>query len=113
VSDTPDDFEEFAEPDDPGYGMIMPFLPVQSKGGPHDDNAWVAGYEMGQLDAMLGGAVFDQGQAIRRDNREQADLIAMKHGFVAEFFEYGEEHGEEVREQWIMLRIRRAVQVPE
>lgn len=71
--------------DDFGYDLVMPFLPVQSRGGPHDDDAFVAGYEMGLLDAQLGRSEFDQGRAIRVDNREQADLIAMRHGYVAEF----------------------------
>lgn len=68
-----------------GYDLVMPFLPVQSNGGPHDDAAYVAGYEMGLLDAQLGRTEFDQGRAIRADNREQADLIAMRHGRIAEF----------------------------
>lgn len=95
------------------YGMVMPFLPLKSKGGPYDDDAFVAGYEMGLLDARLGGSVFDQGQAIKRTNREQADLIAMRHGFIAEFTEYSEQHSDEVREQWVMMRVRKAVEVPE
>lgn len=95
------------------YGLVMPFLPVKSKGGPHDDDAFVAGYEMGLLDARLGGSVFDQGQAVRRENREQADLIAMRYGFIAEFIEYDDKFGEEVRQQWVMMRVRKAVEVPE
>lgn len=73
--------------DDEGfsYDLVMPFLPVQSRGGPHDDDAFVAGYEMGLLDAQLGRSEFDQGRAIRADNREQADLIAMRHGYTGEF----------------------------
>jgi hypothetical protein len=74
-----DDGDEF------GYELVMPFLPVQSKGGPHDDAAYVAGYEMGLLDAQLGNSEYDQGRAIHGENREQADLIAMRHGYLAEF----------------------------
>jgi hypothetical protein len=74
-----DDDDEF------GYDLVMPFLPVRSKGGPHDDDAYVAGYEMGLLDAQLSRSTFDQGRAIHGENREQADLIAMRHGYLGEF----------------------------
>lgn len=90
-----DDEQEF------GYDLVMPFLPVQSKGGPHDDNAYVAGYEMGLLDAQLSGSIFDQGRAVHVENREQADLIAMHHGYVAEFTD------QEI-EGWVCMKIRRA-----
>lgn len=66
--------------DDNGFDLVMPFVSVQSKGGPHDDSAFAAGYAMGLLDAELGGSVFDQGRAIRVEDRAQADLIAMRHG---------------------------------
>lgn len=73
-----------AEPDQPAeYGLVMPFLPVKSRGGPHDDDAYVAGFEMGRLDCAL--ALRPKTPlhmtTIRTDNVEQADLIAMNHGF--------------------------------
>jgi hypothetical protein len=72
--------------EDIGYELVMPFQPVISNGGPYDDDAYVAGYEMGRLDAMLAAAKFpDEGQPIHGDNREQADLIAMRHGYMGEF----------------------------
>lgn len=37
----------------PDAELIMPFLPVKSKGGRFDDDAYTAGYEMGVLDARL------------------------------------------------------------
>lgn len=93
------------EPDEFGYDLVMPFLPVQSKGGPHPDDAYVAGYEAGLLDAQLGGSVFSQGRAVHVENREQADLIAMRHGFIAEFTD------EEV-EGWVCMTVHRAVADP-
>lgn len=70
-----------------GYELIMPFLPVQSKGGPYDDAAYVAGYEMGKLDGDLAqaGAHEPLTITVHRDNQEQADLIAMRHGYSTEF----------------------------
>ncbi len=91
-----------ADEEGQGYEMIMPFLPVRSKGGPHDDAAFVAGYQMGLLDAQLGGSIYDQGRAINAECREQADLIAMRHGFIAEFTD------EEI-DGWVCMTLRRAV----
>lgn len=66
------------------YGLVMPFVPVKSRGGPYDDNSYVAGYEMGLLDArlpLLGDWVVQCRFTIHKENLEQADLIAMRHGF--------------------------------
>lgn len=69
--------------------LVMPFVAVATKGGPYDDEAYAAGYEMGRLDVTLerlAGANADPIliTTIQADNREQADLIAMRHGFIAE-----------------------------
>lgn len=71
----------------PSFEMVMPFLPVTSKGGPFDDDAYSAGYEMGLLDGLLGdtytfGLVC---RALRPENQQQADLLAMRHGWRATF----------------------------
>lgn len=76
----------------PQYELLMPFLPVQSRGGPHDDAAYVAGFDMGQLNIALEhldrrmGAV----QMIHEENQAQADLIAMRHNRIASFQPAGE-----------------------
>lgn len=98
MSDEPQDGEF-------NYDLVMPFLPVASKGGPYDDDAFCAGYAMGLLDAELGGSVFGQGRAVLVQNREQADLIAMRHGFIAEFTE-------EQDPNWVSMTVRRAVSDP-
>lgn len=73
------------------YGLMTPFVTCVTNGGPHDDTAYVAGYEMGSLDkelsmsAHLGVAVPIDYRLIHATNRPQADLIAMKHNYVAEF----------------------------
>lgn len=66
--------------------LIMPFVTVRSVGGIHDDDSYVAGYEMGALDktmthAALSGGLWSMGAVIRRDNLPQADLIAMNHDY--------------------------------
>lgn len=94
------------------YELLMPFVSVKSNGGPHDDDSFCAGYQMGLLDAELAGSVFDQGRAIAAANREQADLIAMRHGFVAEFTKAEDimcgEHAAEWA-GWVCMYIRRPV----
>lgn len=68
--------------EEPRYSMVMPFLAVTSKGGPYDDEAYVAGYEMGLLDARLAEARPDLLETtIHTTNVAQADLIAMQHGY--------------------------------
>ncbi|MGH3783165.1 MAG: hypothetical protein ACRDRO_21705 [Pseudonocardiaceae bacterium] len=70
-----------------GFGLVMPFVSVVSKGGPHADDAYVAGYEMGQLAGRLEyGRPAEHEQRIRAENTEQADLIAMQHGYRAEIY---------------------------
>jgi hypothetical protein len=72
--------EEFTK----NYDMVMPFVTVTSKGGPHDDDAYVAGFEMGRLDSELEYTTWPLVRTIRTENVPQADLIAMRHGFRME-----------------------------
>lgn len=74
------------------YTPETPFVTVQSRGGPHDDTAYAAGYEMGQLDSTLltvstlrGMQILPTTTLIRTLNAPQADMIATKYGLVAEF----------------------------
>ncbi len=65
------------------YSLVVPFIPVASRGGPYDDTAYTAGYEMGLIDACLHvGAVHEA--IIRTANTLQADLIAMRRGYVCQ-----------------------------
>lgn len=78
------------EPEDsqPTHRLVMPFVTVSSKGGPHDDAAYTAGFEMGHLDADLitaKGLVALIERTIQTVNRPQADLIAMHRGWTATF----------------------------
>ena len=68
------------------HELVMPFVSVASKGGPHDDDAYVCGYEMGVLDAYLEHARPQRYElTIHTANRDQADLIAMHRGYTATF----------------------------
>jgi hypothetical protein len=74
------------------YDLEMPFVTVTSKGGPHEDGAYVAGWEMGALDALLEHARPPLVEStIHASNVPQADLVAMKHGYDTTFTEYDDE----------------------
>jgi len=68
------------------HEMVMPFVTVTSKGGPHDDKSYCAGWEMGRLDALLAGADPFVTELhlpyMLAASIGQADLIAMRHGFT-------------------------------
>jgi hypothetical protein len=71
------------------YSLVMPFLPVTSKGGPFDDQSYVAGYEMGRVDVLLSAAANlglapDTHLLINAENAAQVDLVAMRYGFHCE-----------------------------
>lgn len=76
---------------DEGLELTMPFVSVTSNGGPHDDESYACGFEMGSLDARLRVAAFlgtkPEREVIHTSNVEQTDLIAMKHGFKTSFYE--------------------------
>ena len=65
--------------------MVMPFVVCESQGGPYDDAAPVAGFEMGELDAQLNVAavsdVLTMQRTLRSASLPQVDLVAMRHGF--------------------------------
>lgn len=67
--------------DEPGYGLVMPFVTVTSKGGPHDDESYTAGYAMGILDAMLASGIPKHAVTILAVSEPQADLLAMQYGY--------------------------------
>lgn len=86
---------------DPEYELLMPFVTVTSVGGPHDDAAYTAGFEMGRYDATLATSMDgDRIDTIRTENVPQADLIAMRYGFTVKWVR-------EVAEGWSDVRLTR------
>jgi len=66
------------------YDMVMPFVVVESQGGPYEDTAFVAGYELGLLDAFLERQPASGAQyTLRADSFPQVDLLAMRYGYKA------------------------------
>lgn len=80
MSDEPDPPWEWPE-----HGLVMPFVACQSQGGPYDDQAFVAGFRLGRLDAELPMlAALGYASISRMEysaDVEQIDLIAMRHGY--------------------------------
>ncbi len=82
------------------FEMVMPFLPVASRGGPFEDQAFVAGYQAGRLDAQLEHERPPEVLVLVDERlREQADLIAMGRGYTLEAQGAGE--------GWVRLRLTR------
>ena len=69
---------------DATFELLVPFVVTESHGGPFDDAAFVAGFEMGKLWAWCAAnenaGLVSLSITIRRANRTQADLIAMNYG---------------------------------
>jgi hypothetical protein len=62
---------------------VMPLLLCRSGGGPYDDDAFRSGWRLGELAAHLGQpGISAMADSIRPEERHQADLIAMAHGFT-------------------------------
>lgn len=68
-----------------GFGFVMPFKPVVSNGGPFDDMAYCAGYEVGNLAGILEyRRPIEWVGMVRTANMEQIDLIAMRFGYAVD-----------------------------
>lgn len=92
---------------DAEYEPVMPFVTTEPA-GPHEARSYVAGFEMGSLDAHLTHlAATDIGVTtlvlnIHTENQAMADLIAMRHGFDLTYSEIPE------FPEWISLQLTRA-----
>lgn len=71
-----------SDDDEVNLDLVMPFVTVVSKGGPHDDDSYVAGYAMGLLDAKLSDGGHQEPLAVRDDCLPQVDLLAMRYGYT-------------------------------
>lgn len=75
-----------------GVAMIMPFIAVQSHGGPYEDKGFAAGWMCGVIDHVLQQRRHkEQRQLVQREMLDQLDLIAMRHGYVMEAEQSSEE----------------------
>lgn len=86
--------------------IVMPFIVVASVGGPYDDDAFVAGVRMQQIDAILEAGPADCGWvyqvAVEPALVPQLDLVAMHRGYATDHQPW-EEHPDE----WTMVTFTR------
>jgi hypothetical protein len=62
---------------------VMPLVLCRSRGGPHDDEAFLSGWRLGDIAATLARpGISALAESIRPRERVQADLIAMAHGYT-------------------------------
>jgi hypothetical protein len=74
---------------DADYELFMPFIVVESQGGPFPDEAFVVGYELGLLDQELQTLAnvgptrgTPAGRYVHTTGLPQADLVAMRNGYT-------------------------------
>jgi len=90
------------------YELVMPFVACSDQGGPYDPDAFVAGFQAGQIDRSLAALKAVGGSEFRVTTYAallpQLDLIAMQHGFQLD----SEEPGEPEAGDWSFVTFRTA-----
>lgn len=88
------------------YALVFPFVACKSNGGPYDDDAFVAGYRLGRIDAVLQAtkttAAVHHFQ-IHPEEAQQLDLIAMHHGYDVD-----REHWDDHPDEWMFVTLTKA-----
>lgn len=91
--------DELDEPEEQDYGLVFPFVVCQSLGGPHEDDAFVAGYQAGQIDSALAAAAAVRATQAKFTVRSalvpQLEMVAMNRGFPVMLAEPWEAHPDE------------------
>jgi hypothetical protein len=59
-----------------------PLVATREFGGPYDSASYIAGWEMGELQAMLAEGHQIYALSIRAENLRQADILAMSYGYL-------------------------------
>lgn len=73
------------QPEDDGFELAVPFIVCQSQGGPYEDEAFVAGFQAGEVDRALvtaaaAGATEVKATVLSTLVR-QLELVGMHRGF--------------------------------
>jgi hypothetical protein len=89
------------------FGMVMPFMCVESVGGPYADGPFVAGVTLGAIDRTLNPAPAQLEWYVPTRLVSQLDLSAMRYGWRMEA-EPWDEHPDE----WTFVRFTRAPSEP-
>jgi hypothetical protein len=89
------------EPEEVEYDLVMPFMVCRSRGGPYEDESFVAGWELATIDVRLTQCAVDRlplNVPIHTPSLPQAELIAMSHGYLMAAEPY-----EDAPEEWSMV----------
>ena len=82
------------------YGLSLPFVCVESVGGPYEDEAFVAGFQVGSIVAALSSASTQYLDAtVRSGVVDQLDLAAVAHGY-----QMTREAWSEAPEEWTFVK---------
>lgn len=78
--------DELDQPEQDGFGLVVPFIVCQSAGGPFEDDAFCAGFEAGRVDQALAVAAAANAATVRFPMTrtallKQFDLIGMNRGY--------------------------------
>jgi hypothetical protein len=91
--------DDLDRPEEDGYDLLVPFVACQSQGGPYDDEAFVAGFQCGEVDKALTVGAVSNATTVRFPMArtvllKQIELLAMNRGYpvmnVTESEEYPE-----------------------
>lgn len=78
--------DDLDQPESEKYELAVPFIVCQSQGGPFDDDAFVAGFQCGEVDKALTVAAAANATAVRFPTArtalvKQFELLAMNRGY--------------------------------
>lgn len=93
----------------PHFEMIMPFVVVDTEGGPFDDASYCAGYEAGRWASKVEAAkslrLDVQRETVHRANLPQLDLVAMRYGAQLAVHDWQEDIDEGTQAQWAVVSV--------
>ncbi len=77
--------DDLDRPEEDGYSLAVPFIACNSQGGPYDDNAFVAGFQCGEIDRALKAIEAAGGNSaeftVYTPLVKQVELLGMNRGF--------------------------------
>lgn len=92
--------EEPTEAEGVEYGLVMPFVVCASKGGPYEDQAFVAGVQFGGLWTLAQAGLTPILAMVYKELIPQIDLLAMNFGYTLDTRDHDE---------WIGIHLSKTV----
>lgn len=97
-------------PEEEAYGLVVPFIVCQSVGGPFEDEAFVSGFQCGEVDKALAVSAAANAASVRFPTIrtvlvKQLELLAMNRGYPVMTVTESEEYPE-----WCSVLFERGVE---